>query len=274
MKVLSALFLIAAASAEVPPGPGMQAKGGAPGRFIGDPMAIEAGKESYGLVCSGCHGVTGEGGRGPNLVTAPGVQKASDQELFGVIKDGIPGSDMPPSPLDEERIWQLAAFVRSLSAPAISQNVPGDRDAGRMLFYGDAGCTNCHMIRGEGGYLGPDLSNLGLTLSLGRIREGLLDPNNRFAKGFDPVVVTLTDGTRIEGVAKNYSNYALQILDRAGRLHFLASDDAAAIEFLVDSWMPADYPHTLSGDEIQNMLAFLSRLSLSSDATPREGAPQ
>ena len=274
MKVLSALFLTVAASAAVPPEPDMQVEGDAPGHFIGEPMAIEAGKESYRLVCSGCHGVTGEGGRGPNLVTAPGVQKASDQELFGVIKGGIPGSDMPPSPLDEERIWQLAAFVRSLSAPAISQNVPGDRDAGRMLFYGDAGCTHCHMVRGEGGYLGPDLSNLGLTLNLGRIREGLLDPNKRFAKGFDPVVVTLTDGTRIEGVAKNYSNYSLQILDRAGRLHFLASDDVGAIEFLVDSWMPADYSHTLSGDEIQDMLAFLSRLSLRSDAAPPEGAPQ
>ena len=97
MRVLSTLFLIAAASAAEPPAPDMRAGINAPGRYIGDPMAVEAGKESYQLVCSGCHGVTGEGGRGPNLVTPAGVQKASDQELFGVIKDGIPGSDMPPS---------------------------------------------------------------------------------------------------------------------------------------------------------------------------------
>ena len=82
------------------------------------------------------------------------------------------------------------------------------------------------------------------------------------------------DGTRIEGVAKNYSNYALQILDREGGLHFLANDDAAAIEFLDDSWMPADYSQRLSSDEIQDILAFLSRLSLSSDATRSVGAAQ
>ena len=242
--------------------------------YIGVPKAIKAGEESYQLVCSGCHGVTGEGGRGPNLVTAAGVRKASDQELFGVIKDGIPGSDMPPSPLEEEKIWQLAAYVRSLSAPAIRQNVPGDREAGRILYYGEAGCTKCHMVRGEGGYLGPDLTNLGVTLNVARIREGLLDPNKRFAKGFDPVTVTLGDGTRIEGVAKNHSNYALQILDRDGRLHFLANDEAAGIEFLENSWMPADYSQRLSGDEIQDILAFLSSLSLSQEPIPSGGASQ
>lgn len=252
----------------------MSGENGTPPLYIGNPKAIQAGEESYQFVCSACHGVTGEGGRGPNLVAAAGVKKASDQELFAVIKDGIPGSDMPPSPLEEERVWQLAAYVRSLSAPAIRQNVPGDREAGRLLFYGEAGCTRCHMVRGEGGYLGPDLTNLGVTLNLARIREGLLDPNKRFAKGFDPVTVTLADGTRIEGVAKNYSNYALQILDGAGRLHFLANDETAAIEFLDNSWMPADYSSRLSGDEIQDILAFLSRLSLSSDATRSAGEPQ
>ena len=158
-----------------------------------------------------------------------------------MIKEGIPGGDMPPSAVEEENIWQLASYVRSLSALTPPQNVPCDREAGRILFFGEAGCTKAHRIRGKGGYLGPDLTNLGVTVNLARIREALLDPNKRFAKGFDPVTVTLTDGTRIEWVAKNYSTYALQILEREGGLHFLANDEAALIEFLDDSWMPADY---------------------------------
>lgn len=274
MRTLWPIVLVAAASAAEPPAPDTGGESGTPSSYIGDPEAIRAGEESYRLVCSACHGVTGEGGRGPNLVTSAGVRKASDQELFGVIKDGIPGSEMPPSPLEEKTIWQLAAFVRSLSAPAIRQNVPGDREAGRILFYGGAGCTKCHMVRGEGGYLGPDLTNLGVTLNLARIREGLLDPNKRFAKGFDPVTVTLGDGTRIEGVAKNYSNYALQVLDHEGRLHFLATDEAAEIEFLENSWMPADYTQRLSGDEIQDLLAFLSTLSLNYKAKASGGTSQ
>ena len=88
------------------------------------------------------------------------------------------------------------------------------------------------------------------------------------------VTVTLADGTRIEGVAKNYSNYALQILDAQGRLHFLANNEAAAIEFLDDSWMPADYSQRLNGEEIQDILAFLSSLSLSYEPKPSRGASQ
>ena len=130
------------------------------------------------------------------------------------------------------------------------------------------------MIPGEGGYRGPDLTSLGVTVNLARIGEALLDPNKRLAKGFDPVTVTLADGTRVEGVAKNYPNNTLQILDREGGLHFLANDGASAIEFLEDSWMPADYWDRLSGDEIEDMLAFLIRLSLSSDEIPSAGAPR
>ena len=269
-RALFPLLLVVAVSAAEPPALSMRGGNDALPSYIGDPKAIQAGAESYQLVCSGCHGVTGEGGRGPNLVTAPGIKKASDEELFAVLKNGVPGSDMPPSPLPDQEVWQLAAYVRSLSAPAIEQNVPGDREAGRTLFYGKAGCTTCHMIRGEGGYLGPDLTNVGVTLNLARIREGLLDPNKRFAEGFDPVMVTLVNGTRIEAVAKNYSNYALQILDRDGRLHFLANNEAAAIEFLDDSWMPADYSDRLTDQEVRDILAFLSRLSLGSD-TPLSG---
>ncbi len=241
--------------------------------YIGDADAISSGGELFVLVCSGCHGATGEGGRGPNLVTARNVQRLDNGWLFGVIKNGIAGSDMPPSPLDEEKVWQLTAFVKNLSAPAIRQRVEGDVEAGKLLFYGKAGCTNCHMIRGEGGYLGPDLTNLGVTQNLSRIREGLLDPNERFTKGFDPVVVTWSDGTSIRGVAKNYSNYAAQVLDSDGKLHLLNRADAK-VDFQEMSWMPADYSERLSESDIENLIAFLSRQSVRRVARAQGGASQ
>ncbi len=262
MRVILLLLALAMISPAQHPERDMTVAQESASRYVGDSKAIQAGQESYQLVCSGCHGMTGEGGRGPNLITGKGVNKATDDELFRLIKDGIPGSDMPPSPLEETKVWQITAYVRSLTAPAIDQGVAGDQNAGKALFYGRGGCTNCHMIRGEGGYLGPDLTNLGVTQNLARIREGLLDPNKRFTDGFDPVIVTLADGTRVEGVAKNHSNYALQILDRDGRLHLLGKGEAATIEFRDKSWMPANYSERLSEDEIQDLLAFLSRLAL------------
>ena len=261
MKVICALLLAAAAVFAQHADPDNAEGKAVSNRYIGNHEAVKAGQELYMLVCSGCHGVTGEGGRGPNLLTGRNIRRSDDEQLFDVIKNGIAGSDMPPSPLEDEKVWQMAAFVRNLSAPAIHQNVDGDPEAGKMLFYGKAGCTNCHMIRGEGGYLGPDLSNLGVTQNMTQIREGLLDVNKRFTKGFDPVITTLDNGTAIRGVAKNYSNYRIQVLDRDGKLHLLDRNNVK-VEFRENSWMPANYAERLSEDEIQNLFAFLSRQSV------------
>src|SRR6266700_4626124 len=92
----------------------------------GRPGAVEAGRELFAGACSACHGPNGEGGHGPSLVDGWQVRRASDQALFDSIKAGVPGTDMPPSPLPDEKIRLLATFVRSLSRPAIASDVNGD----------------------------------------------------------------------------------------------------------------------------------------------------
>ena len=229
---------------------------------IGNPASIAAGQQLYLTVCSGCHGVNAEGGRGPNLITARNLQRQNDQWLFGVIKKGIPGSDMPPSPFEDEKVWQLTAFLRNLSSPAARQNVPGDPAAGRQVYYGAGRCMNCHMIRGEGGFLGPDLTNIGVTKTLTEIQEGVLDPNKRFARGYMPVRVTLKNGESIRGVARNTSNYSIQLLDSDGQLRLLSKSEVTRVEFPPASWMPADYGERLSKQQVTDLLAFLSRQSV------------
>jgi len=256
--LLCSLAVAALGQQQTPRGADVPWDGESSAAFMGNPKAIAKGQESYLLVCSGCHGATGEGGRGPNLITGRNIRRATDAELFDSIQNGIPGSDMPPSPLPDVQIWQLAAFVRNLSAPAFEQSVPGDPEEGRAVYYGESGCNNCHMIRGEGGFLGPDLSNVGIKANLNSIREGVLEPNKRFSAGFRPVTVTLTDGTTIQGSAKNNSNYSLQVIENSGKLHLLPKQRVREANFKKASWMPADYSQRLSEDEIRDLLAFLS----------------
>ena len=227
--------------------------------LMGNPEAIVEGKELYLTVCSGCHGAGAEGSRGPNLITGLSVRRASDEQLFDSIKNGIKGSDMPPSPLPPEQVWRIAAYVRSLSAPAFHQQAAGDPDAGRSVYFSKGKCDNCHMIRGEGGFLGPDLTNIGMTANLTALREGVFDPNKRTTQGFRPVVVTTASGETIRGVAKNNSNYSLQLLDNKGRLLIFQKRELSNVEFQEKSWMPADYSDRLSEKEQDDLLAFLAR---------------
>ena len=227
--------------------------------YIGKKEHVAAGAQLYGLACAGCHGPSGEGGRGPNLVIGPAAQNKRPTQIYTAIKNGVPGGDMPPfGNMPDEQLWQMTAYVSSLSRPAYEVDVPGDAEAGKALYFGKAGCANCHMIRGEGGSLGPDLSNAGLQNYVVQLREGVLEPNKRITPGFDPVRLITNSGEMIEGVAKNYTNYSIQLVDRVGRLHLLPTTGLKEILFLKNSWMP-DLTKRFSDDELQNILAFVSR---------------
>lgn len=230
--------------------------------FANQPTAIAAGKKLFVAGCSGCHGPNGEGGRGPNLAQGDQIRGATNRHLFAAIKNGVPGTDMPPAHVPDDQIWQLLAFVRDLSAPAFDSAPPGDVEAGRVLYFGNGGCVACHMVRGQGGYLGPDLSNIGRTRSYRQLRESLLDPNARIAEGYRGVTVATADRRKISGVARDNTNYAIQILDAQGNLHLLPKQDLREVVFLKRSLMPNDYKQRFSADEVQNLLAFLSRQSM------------
>ncbi len=189
------------------------------------------------------------------------MRRLGEQELFHLIRKGIPGTEMPPFPLPDPQIRQLARFVRSLNVPAIESAVAGDVEAGRAVFSGKGSCTSCHMIRGQGGFPGPDLSDIGLSRTLNQLRDSLLDPDAEVPKGFQGVTVTAADGRKIEGIAKNNDNYSIQILDARGGLHLLLKRDLQSVVLHEKSLMPG-YAGRLSEKEIDDLTAFLSQQSI------------
>jgi putative heme-binding domain-containing protein len=221
-----------------------------------------AGRKLFLASCSGCHGANAEGGRGPNLIEGRILRRLDDAALFASIKSGVPGTDMPPTNLPDDQIRSVAAYVRSLSAPAYQTKVDGDADAGAAVFFGQAGCSGCHMIRGRGGFLGPDLTDIGALRTVQQLREALLKPSARIADGYEGVRVTMRDGSKISGVARNANNYSMQILQKNGALRLLAMDDVREVEFRKSSLMPEDFDKRLAAADIANVLAFLSRQSV------------
>jgi mono/diheme cytochrome c family protein len=64
--------------------------------------------------------------------------------------------------------------------------VPGDtpEERGKNLFTG-MGCVGCHMIDGQGGAVGPELTNV---ISKGEeyVHESIVQPNAVIAEGYQP----------------------------------------------------------------------------------------
>ncbi len=225
--------------------------------------AVEAGRQTYLGACSGCHGATGEGSQGPSLLGGR-VTRLADRALFGVIKNGLPGTSMPEFPIGDEKVWQVTAYVRSLAAPAAAVAVRGDAEKGRAYYFGAGGCAGCHMIRGEGGYPGPDLSNVGATRTVQQLRESIARPGARVAEGYRPVKAVVRGGRTVAGVAKNYNNYSAQVVDRTGRLHLLERGSLESFDVGEGSLMPA----VGDGGTVTDLVAFLARQT----TRPVEGA--
>ena len=111
----------------------------------------------------------------------------------------------------------------------------------------------------SGGLIGPDLSNIGAERSLRQLRDALTVRRPNIPAGFQPVHIRTRSGETIDGVVKNENNFSMQVMDRDYKLHMLERDDLAKVDYGAASLMPSDYNEKLTPQELQDILAYLSR---------------
>ena len=76
---------------------------------------------------------------------------------------------------------------------------PGEAGAGAQLFQAQ-GCAGCHQIKGQGGAVGPALSDIGTVGATRKpgmdaqayIRESIVQPNAFVVEGFQPGIMPQT----------------------------------------------------------------------------------
>jgi putative heme-binding domain-containing protein len=249
-------------------GPARAATSGNP--FNGDEQAIGEGHQIYNRSCTMCHGHDAAAGdRAPALAAARRYLRNSDGELFDAIRMGIPGTQMPPTGLSETDAWKVTAYIRSLRATAIDAPAKGDTANGEQIFWGKGNCGACHMLRGKGGLMGPDLTNLAAQRKLSSIRDALTKSKPTPSPGYQPVRIVTASGEVVSGVLKNEHNFSLQVLGSDNALHLFARDELREVNYEAKSLMPADYGQRLAPNELEDLLAFLSRQGSRGAARPR-----
>jgi putative heme-binding domain-containing protein len=229
----------------------------------GNAQAIEQGLQLFRLSCASCHGLNAKGLRGPDLTTGQFVRGGSDAQLFRTIMQGIPGTDMPGAQYSDatpDQVWALVAYLRTLSGPASAEDARGNAQSGESLFWGKATCGQCHMVRGRGGRLGPDLSRIGVTRSRTALIQEIRTPSGSFTDGFWPVTVVARDGRRIRGVRKNEDPFSLQIMDTNERILSFDHSDLREVVREPRSLMPDYGADRLTDTELDDVIRYLRSL--------------
>jgi putative heme-binding domain-containing protein len=179
---------------------------------------------------------------------------------------------MPGSSLASERVWKIVAYLRTHAGRASAVSL-GNPKTGQELFFEKARCSQCHMVKGRGGRLGPDLSRIGAARSISYLTDKIREPD-KLGKGmtvglwwelgqplvYQTVTVVTKEGQRITGSLRNEDTFSIQLMDPSEELHGFWKKDLEEVIHERRSLMPAYHEQILSQTELQDLLAYLDGL--------------
>jgi quinoprotein glucose dehydrogenase len=135
----------------------------------------------------------------------------------------------------------------------------GNATEGQKIFFErqEAACFRCHKIHGNGGDVGPELSDVGQKKSRDYILESIVYPNKQIAPGFDNVTLILKNGGSYAGQVKGTNATEITVNSPEDGLVKVAWKDIKEQKRGL-SPMPGDLATLLSPKDIRNLVEFLA----------------
>jgi len=220
---------------------------------------IAEGKRLFEGHCGSCHGLNGQGSRGPDLTNPALRRDRNPGALFRVISDGIPGTEMPRAKLHEQEVWRVIAYLGTLIQTE-PEPLAGDFQRGKALYYGPGACSSCHWLHGSGGRSGPELSAIGRSRAASHLRQSLVDPGADLPPGYQIVSAVLADGSTLEGLRLSEDPFTIQLRGDDDELHSLDKSSLRRLDKTADESSMPSYAETFTAAEIEDVVAFLAAL--------------
>ncbi|MGI8963304.1 MAG: ThuA domain-containing protein, partial [Thermomicrobiales bacterium] len=133
----------------------------------------------------------------------------------------------------------------------------GDWEHGRELFFGEQlQCAICHLVRGEGGIAGPDLSNL-IHRDVASVLRDIREPNATLHPDYVVYSVALKDGNILHGFVRSQEEDSLQLFDAAGKETVVARANLESLSPTDLSLMPPGLLEGKTTNDVRDLLTFL-----------------
>jgi putative heme-binding domain-containing protein len=224
------------------------------------PFELEDGQKSFLANCAVCHGADGNSVVGIDLIHGKLRRATSDDAMVKIIRDGIPGTSMPPNrDFSKYEATCIVNYLRWLGSTETNSIELGDAARGKAIFEGNGRCLECHRVLDRGSCYGPDLTAIGTIRRAAKLRQSLVEPGSEVLPQNRSVRLVTRDGQTINGRLLNHDTFTVQLIDSRNQLRSFLRSNLKEFEILTRSVMPS-YREKLSETDVADLIGYLVSL--------------
>lgn len=162
------------------------------------------------------------------------------REVWGEVRDNAP-----------QKREQLARYKAMLTPGFLKR---ADLGNGRLVYTRT--CQQCHILFGEGGKIGPDLTGSNRS-DLDYVLSNLIDPAAEIGRDYRMSVVATRNGRVLTGLIVERTPARL-VLQTATEQVTLAREEVEEVKDSAQSLMPERQLDTLTKEQIRDLIAYLA----------------
>jgi putative heme-binding domain-containing protein len=131
---------------------------------------------------------------------------------------------------------------------------------GEKLFRGVATCSNCHIVKGYGKNVGPDLSEIGSKLTREAMFVAVLDPSAGVSHNFESYVLQTDSGDVATGLLVSQTEEEIVLKDAQGIERKFPRDEVEEFKKQEKSIMPENLHHNFDEQGLVDIVEYMLTL--------------
>ncbi|MFT6863184.1 MAG: putative heme-binding domain-containing protein [Akkermansiaceae bacterium] len=151
------------------------------------------------------------------------------------------------------------AELKSVDVMKLAMTSKGDAVRGQKV-YTRQGCIVCHAVDQKAVQKGPYLGSAGSKFTKDYLVQSILDPNAVVAQGFQTELITMKDQSVHMGFVTREEDGVVDVRNIAGVVTQIKEDEIQKRDHQPQSMMPAGLAATLTLDEFNDLIAYLSSM--------------
>ncbi|WP_337173163.1 hypothetical protein [Paludisphaera sp.] len=158
--------------------------------------------------------------------------------------------------------WVSAGLASARPAPMeIPDLTGGDPKRGEEAFFSkEALCSQCHVVKGRGDRVGPDLTTIGRK-GAEHLYRSIAAPSEHITPDYVTYTVSLHDGRVAAGVVRAEGPDAIRVIDTEAKSVAFPRDEVEQLRPASTSIMPVGLLPALGEGRIRDIIAYLTAVS-------------